>query len=187
LSRASLLASVSILFSTATLAAGAPNWTANYPACRHHDELLKTGPLNVGVRILTNNVPLAQQFERALDYWSSILDLAWHNEDSADCTIQVLDGKSDLFATADRCRCISARAQFPDQPGFEGWIAFNPGMKLNAEDLYRLSVHEIGHLLGLGHSSSPRSVMYFFDVDSPIELDTADLRALAAKHKLRNR
>ena len=185
--RARLKTAVFILFLTAAFVSGAPNWTADYPSCTHHDELLKTGPLNVGVRVLTNNAALARQFERALDFWSGILDLSWHKEDSAGCSIQLVDGKSDLFATADKCRCISARAQFPDQPGFEGWVAFNPGMKLTEEEFYRMSVHEIGHLLGLGHSPSARSVMYFFDMDSPIALDAVDLRALAARHKLRER
>ena len=149
--------------------------------------MLKAGAINLGVRVLTANPSLAREFERALDFWGHILDLAWHYEDSEDCTIAIVDGRSDLFATADKCHCISARAQSPDQPGFEGWIAFNPNVKLTSDELYRISVHEIGHVLGLGHSASVRSVMYFLDVDSPVDLDSADLRALAVRHKLRGR
>ena len=81
---------------------------------------------------------------------------------------------------------MSARSQFPDRPGFEGWIALNPRLKLTKQEMFLDSVHEIGHLLGLPHNSSELSVMYAFELDKAAALDAADLDALAARHKLRS-
>jgi len=78
-----------------------------------------------------------------------------------------------------------ARSQLPDRLNFQGWIAFNAAQTLGETDLYRISVHEIGHMLGLQHNSSVGSVMYFLDLDGPECLDPVDLGALAERHKLR--
>jgi hypothetical protein len=51
--------------------------------------------------------------------------------------------------------------------------------------MFRDSVHEIGHLFGLQHNPSVSSVMFFDDFGQSSSLDFADLRALAAMHKLR--
>ena len=56
---------------------------------------------------------------------------------------------------------MAARSQFPDRPAFQGWIAFNPGSKLTQDEMFVVSVHEIGHLLGLPHNPSGSSMMYF--------------------------
>jgi hypothetical protein len=134
------------------------------------------------VRISTSNPVLAQQFARALDFWTGVLDLDWHEVDSADCSMQVVDGTPELFT---RCGCISARSQFPDRPGFEGWIAFNPALKSNKQEMFLDSVHEIGHMLGLPHNPDELSVMFFFELEKSASLDAADLEALAAHHRLR--
>src|SRR5205823_4355240 len=80
---------------------------------------------------------------------------------------------------------VAARSQLPDRPYFDGWIAFNPGQALGEMELYRISLHEIGHVLGLQHSSNAMSVMYGFNLDDQEWLDLTDLAALAAHHKLR--
>lgn len=80
---------------------------------------------------------------------------------------------------------MAARSQFPDRMGFQGWIVFNPAVPLSATELYRISVHEIGHMLGLRHSSNTLSLMYGLDLDCSQSLDAQDLAALAAHHKLR--
>jgi Matrixin len=168
-----------------SVANGAPpaNWSANYPPCNRHSELLKQGHMDLGVRLATENPFLAEQFRRAMDAWSVILDLDWHEEATENCSIELVDGESELFQSAPRL--IAARSQFPDRLDFQGWIAFNPAQTLKDTALYWISLHEIGHMLGLQHSSNVKSVMYGFALDDPEWLDTDDLAALAEHHKLR--
>ena len=162
--------------------AGSPaNWSANYPPCNRHAELLSQGHMDLGVRLATANPVLARQFRLAMDTWASILDLEWHEDDTQNCSIQLVDGEQQLFQPA----AVAARSQLPDRPYFDGWIAFNPGQTLNATELYQISLHEIGHVLGLQHSSNARSVMYSFNLEGQEWLDLTDLSALAAHHKLR--
>ncbi|MEO8594904.1 MAG: matrixin family metalloprotease [Candidatus Solibacter sp.] len=156
------------------------DWTGNYLPCDRHDELLKDGAMNLGVRFATANPSLAAEFSRALDFWAGILEMEWHEEDGRGCAIQVVDGYAGLFRPAEM-----ARAQLPAAPRFQGWIAFNPGMKVPSIDLLMTAVHEVGHLLGLPHSANSSSVMYFLSLDGPAFLDSADLAALAVRHKLR--
>jgi hypothetical protein len=162
--------------------AGSPaNWSANYPPCNRHSELLSQGHMDLGVRVATANQVLARQFRRAMDTWASILDLDWHEDDTQNCSIQLVDGERELFQPA----AVAARSQLPDRLYFDGWIAFNPGQTLSEIELYRISLHEIGHMLGLQHSSNAMSVMYGFNLDDQDWLDLTDLAALATHHKLR--
>jgi hypothetical protein len=166
-----------------SVAAGdnAANWSSNYPPCNQHSALLQRGHLDLGVRLATANLSLAEQFRRALDSWASILDLDWHEDDTENCSIQLIDGKRELFQPA----AIAARSQLPDRLDFQGCIAFNPAQTLTNNELYRIAVHEIGHILGLRHSANITSVMYGLDVEGLEWLDLADLKALATHHKLR--
>jgi matrixin len=157
------------------------NWTANYPPCNRHSELLKPGHMDLGVRMATSNLLLVEQFRRALDAWARILDLAWHEDDTENCSMQLIDGEPELFGPG----FVVARSQMPDRLNFQGSIAFNPARTLKETDLYRISVHEIGHVLGLQHSSNAMSVMYGLDLEGPEWLDPTDLVALAQHHKLR--
>lgn len=159
------------------------NWSANYPPCNRHSELLKQGHMDLGVRVATANQSLAEQFRHAMDAWARILDLNWYEDDTQNCSIQVLDGARELFQP--KPQLVVARSQFPDRLDFQGWIAFNPAQTLDETDFYRISVHEIGHMLGLQHSSNARSVMYGLDLEGLEWLDPTDLAALAAHHKLR--
>ena len=54
-----------------------------------------------------------------------------------------------------------------------------------ANELFLMSVHELGHVFGLPHSNNASSVMYFLLLDGPTFLDDADLATLATRHKLR--
>jgi hypothetical protein len=139
--------------------------------------------MDLGVRLATENPFLAEQFRRAMDAWSLILDLDWHEDETENCSIELVDGESELFQSAPRL--MVARSQFPDRLDFQGWIAFNPAQTLNETALYWISLHEIGHMLGLQHSSNVNSVMYGFALDDPEWLDTDDLAVLAEHHKLR--
>jgi predicted Zn-dependent protease len=60
-----------------------------------------------------------------------------------------------------------------------------PAQTLSETELYRISVHEIGHVLGLQHSFNARSVMYGFNLEGPEWLDPTDLAELARHHALR--
>lgn len=162
-------------------AASPANWNADYPPCNRHSELLKQGHMNLGVRVATANHALAEQFRRALDAWARVLDLDWHEDDTQNCAMQLIDGGFELFQPA----AMAARSQLPDRLDFQGWIAFNPRQELSDVELYSISLHEIGHMLGLQHSSNAMSVMYGFNVDGQKWLDLTDLAALASHHKLR--
>jgi predicted Zn-dependent protease len=139
--------------------------------------------MNLGVRIATANPVLAEQFRAAMDFWAKILELEWHEEKTQNCSIEVVDGERPLFEPEPDN--MAARSQFPDRRDFEGWIAFNPAIPLSRMESYRISVHEIGHILGLRHSTNIKSLMYGFDLDDSQSLDPADLAFLADRHKLR--
>jgi hypothetical protein len=161
--------------------ASPPNWGGDYPPCNRHRDLLTREHVDLGVRISTANTALARQFARAMEFWTGIIDLEWHPVDSQDCSIQLVDGTSALFDAAD----VAARSQFPDRAAFQGWIAFNPHARLTERDMFVISVHEIGHLLGLPHNPSGSSVMFFLELDDSVSLEAADLSALADRHRLR--
>src|SRR5579863_3439579 len=91
------------------------NWSANYPPCNRHSELLKQGHMNLGVRVATANPVLAEQFRRALDSWARVLDLDWHEDDTQNCAIQLIDGGFELFQPT----AIAARSQLPDLLDFQ--------------------------------------------------------------------
>jgi hypothetical protein len=136
--------------------------------------------MNLGVRFLTSDPHLAAAFVRALNFWATVLEMEWHEEDGRDCSIQIIAGDKGLFRRAE-----AARAQFPDRPRFQGGVAFNPRVVLSEDELYIVAVHELGHLFGLSHNPSARSVMFFVRLDGPLLLDAVDLSMLAAHHKLR--
>jgi hypothetical protein len=155
-------------------------WTGPYPPCDDHAEVLKREPMNLGVRFYNSNPELNAEFARAMSFWASILEMNWHEEDSRACAIEAIDGDPGLFRPGE-----VARAQFPGLPAYQGWIAFNPRVSLRADELFVTAVHELGHVLGLQHSSNASSVMYFLALDGPVFLDSDDLAALAARHRLR--
>lgn len=173
-----------LLFISGLLAAEpAANWSADYPRCKQRSELLRHGPLNLGVRFNTSNLVLAKQFRRAMDFWASVLDLEWHEESTENCSMELVDGERDLFEP--NPHNMVARSQFPDRRDFQGWIVFNPEVALTPAESYRISVHEIGHIFGLRHSHNTGSLMYDLDLECSQELDAADLASLRARHKLR--
>jgi hypothetical protein len=156
------------------------DWTGNYAPCERHHDVLKRDRIDLGVRFSTSNPQLAAEFARALDFWAGVLDMTWHKENNEHCAIQIVDGHSSLFQPAQ-----VARAQFPDAPSFQGWIAFNHDASLSATDLFLTAVHELGHMLGLHHSASASSVMYFLHTGPDVFLDSADIASVAKRHKLR--
>ena len=156
------------------------SWGGDYAPCDGHSELLKTERMTLRVRFSTSDPRLTSAFVRALNFWSTVLDMEWRTEAGRDCSIHVFTGEAGLFRAAE-----TARAQFPGQSSFQGWIAFNPNVALSENEQYRASLHELGHIFGLPHNPSARSIMFFLSVDGPAWLDAADIEALGARHKLR--
>ncbi len=175
-----LLALIAVSLSAAL--ATPANWTGKYAPCGRHNQLLSHGHVDLGVRAASANPVLDRAFFRAMDFWAGVLDMTWHESGSGDCAVELVDGAKSLFDVPG----VAARSQYPDRADFEGWVAFNPASKLTAQQMFVISVHEIGHLLGLPHNPSGSSVMYFFTLDESVWLDSADLTALAARHKLRS-
>jgi hypothetical protein len=156
------------------------NWAGDFPPCNQRFELLKREPMNLGVKIATTNPVLAHEFRQALDFWAQIVDMNWHEDESSSCAMQLVDGTPAILKTS-----IVARSQFTEWDNFQGLIAFNPKAPLTSTELYLTAVHEIGHMLGLKHNPSIRSVMYYLDLQGSEVLDQTDLTILAARHKLR--
>lgn len=175
------LALLGLLGSSILLAGPEPsNWVGNFEPCSRHSELLKHEHMNLGVRISTSNPELARQFKRAMNFWAKVLDMTWYEEDSASCSVQLVDGQMSLFRNG-----TVARSQFTEWDNFQGWIAFDPTAPLTKTEMFLTAVHEMGHLFGLKHNPSARSVMYFLDLEGPEVLETDDLISLARHHKLR--
>jgi len=83
-------------------------WSGNYSPCDRHREVLKHEHMSLGVRFAASNPWLVNAFVYAMDFWATVLDMDWYEEDSRACSIQIVDGNQDLFGPAE-----VARAQFP--------------------------------------------------------------------------
>ncbi len=158
------------------------NWIGHFIPCSRSSELSKRDHMDLGVWFNISNPVLAAEFREAMNFWAEVLDMTWHEENTMQCSIQVLDGSPALF----KDNITAARSQFADIAKFNGWIAFNPKCRLNNIEMYLTAIHEIGHMLGLQHSTNPKSVMYFLDPGEPPLLDGTDLASLAIRHRLRN-
>jgi hypothetical protein len=181
-----ILASVFLCFSiTLSTAKASLNWTGAYTPRAHHGDLLNREQIDLGVRVSTSNAALEREFKRAMDFWSPVLDISWYEVSSEDCSIQLVDGTPEVFAFNGGCACATARSQFPGEPGFQGWVAVNPMLASTPGEMFRDSVHEIGHLFGLHHNPDISSVMFFSDFGQDASLEITDLKALAAMHRLR--
>jgi hypothetical protein len=160
-------------------AAQTVNWTGNFAPCSRHSELFKYGPMSLGVKFSTSNRAIEREFKKAMDFWSGVIEMEWHEDDSSACSINVVDGTPDILTNS-----VIARSQFPEWENFEGWIAFDPHAPLSKFEMYVTAVHEIGHMLGLKHNPSASSIMYFLDLEGPEVLDNRDLVSLAEHHQL---
>jgi hypothetical protein len=137
--------------------------------------------MNLGVKLDVTDPVLHEQFSRAMDFWAGLLDMEWHRDQTAECAMQVTYGAPETFATDD-----IAQADDPDSNTFRGEIAFNPTSDLTPLEAYLVSIHEIGHLLGLDHNPSPTSVMHAVYLEGPEKLEAADIAALSARHRMRH-
>jgi len=142
------------------------------PACDNNRALSKPGRLDIGVHFSTAE---AKQYKSALDFWTTVLDMTWHVDDTRSCAIEVIDRPMAMFEPM-----VIANALTPD-----GVIEVNNRADLSVWESYATAVHEIGHLFGLGHNHRARSVMFYLDVAEDAILDRHDLKVLKKFHKLR--
>ena len=140
--------------------------------------------MSLGIRYDISDQIVIRQFHRAFDFWAKLLDADFHDEQSMSCAIAVVDATDTVLLHSGT---IVARAQLPDRMHFQGWIAVDPRASsyLADDEATATWIHEIGHLLGLKHNSSPRSIMFGLDVDGSSKLDSQDLRTIASEHALR--
>jgi hypothetical protein len=156
------------------------NWTGDFAPCNNHAELLKRDAMDLGIRFSTSNPAVVRAFKQAMNFWTGIVAMSWHEEPTSSCSLEVVDGTRAILQNA-----MVARAQFTEWSNFQGWIAVDPHAPLTKTEMYLTAVHEVGHMLGLRHSSNANSVMYYIDLEGPEVLDSEDLNALAAHHRLR--
>lgn len=183
MSRAFILFSLLLASLPAFAGPSVSNWSGPYRACLNRSDLMKSGHMDLGVRIDTSNPEIAAAFWKALTFWSGVLDMDFYAEPSSACALALVDGTPEVLRTVHNV----ARAQFSDLANFQGLIAFDPHASeyMNGEEMYATAVHELGHLFGLRHNPRASSIMYYLDCDGTSSLDVSDLQALAAHHALR--
>jgi hypothetical protein len=92
------------------------NWTGSYQPCLNTAELKKTRHMIIGVRYDVADPVVARQFDRAFDFWSTLLDAEFFDEHSTSCAVAIVDAtKAVLNKTG-----VVARAQLPDRSDFHG-------------------------------------------------------------------
>ena len=150
--------------------------------CANYAEIRNVGHMNIGVNFDIPDPLIRQQFRHAMDFWASVLDMEWHSDETPRCAIRVSYGTPDVFDSDD-----IAQADDPDLDTFRGDVAFNAAYAMTPVDAYSVCIHEIGHLLGLDHNPNPISVMHAVGVKGGEKLELADLSALSARHRMRQR
>ncbi len=114
--------------------------------------------------------------QRAFSEWSGVADLSFDfrgvdrsrdRDDMVDGVVVVGWGNLTATGVTQIFWSSSRRTELGYDPIEDGWVLFDlrygwdrgdPG--LTESSLFGVAVHEIGHLIGLGHSNVPRSVMY---------------------------
>jgi hypothetical protein len=159
----------------AAVALGAP--------CEHVGELLKRDHMNLGVRFESRNPQVVREFKHAMNFWSKILDMEWHEDLNSTCAINLIDGTPDFINGTSAV--LMHRKSIARGVQSSGTVAIDSIYELTAQEWYAISVHELGHLFGLHHNGNMNSVMFYMSVPGDQALDMADIAALSARHRMR--
>jgi hypothetical protein len=157
------------------------NWTTADEPCGKYDDMRRPVLGEIGVKIDANE-PWADAFRNALSFWNTVLVANFHEETNLSvCAIRIINGGANILNSG-----IVARSQLTGRDNFRGKIAVSPeaATAMSSDELYGAAVHELGHMLGLKHNASSRSVMYFLNVNGTEVLDSKDISDLSAHHKL---
>jgi Zn-dependent protease with chaperone function len=157
------------------------NWTSADEPCAKYDDMRRPVLGHIGVKIDANE-PWADGFRKALRFWNTVLVANFHEETNLGaCAIRIINGSPDILNNG-----IVARSQLTGRDNFRGKIAVSPGAAtaMSSDEIYGAAVHELGHMLGLKHNASGRSVMYFLDVNGTEVLDSKDILDLSSHHTL---
>jgi hypothetical protein len=122
-------------------------------------------------------------FGRRSVFWNAVLVANFHEETNlSTCAIRVIKGGPDILNSG-----MAARSLFTGRGKFRGKIAVSPGAAtaMSRDEMYGAAIHELGHMLGLKHNASIRSVMYFLNVNGTEVLDGKNMSDLSSHHKLR--
>jgi hypothetical protein len=158
------------------------NWTSADEPCAKYDDMRRPVLGDIGVKIDANE-PWADAFRKALGFWNTVLVANFHEESNLSaCAIRIINGGPDILNNG-----IIARSQLSARDNFRGKIAVSPeaAKAMSCAEIYGAAVHELGHILGLEHNASSRSIMYFLNVNGTEILDSKDISDLSSRHKLR--
>jgi hypothetical protein len=158
------------------------NWTSADEPCAKYDDLRRLVLGDIGVKIDASE-PWADGFRRALSFWNTVLAANFREEPNLSaCVIRIINGGTDILGDG-----MVARSQLTEWDNFRGKIAVSPRAEkvMSGDEMYGIAVHEFGHVLGLQHNASSRSIMYFLNVNGTEVLDDKDILDLSSHHKLR--
>jgi hypothetical protein len=157
------------------------NWTSLDAPCSKFDDLRKPLIGNIGVKIDAAE-PWADGFRSALRFWNQVLAASFYEETNLNgCSIRIIDGGPGVVS-----RTVAARSQIIELANFGGKIAVSrtAAKDMTNAEIYASAVHELGHMLGLKHNASSRSVMYFFNLKGTEALDGEDTLELSKRQVL---
>ena len=156
------------------------NWTTADEPCAKYDDMRRPVLGDIGVKIDANQA-WADGFRKALSFWNAVLVANFHEETNLSaCVIRIINGSPDILNNG-----MVARSQLTGRDNFRGKIAVSRGAAtaMSSDEIYGAAVHELGHMLGLKHSASSRSVMYFLNVDGTEVLDSMDILDLSYRRQ----
>lgn len=137
----------------------------------------------------TQHLPQSSQlltFQRVFAYWSDVVPLTFNRVESGapDIDIKFVPSKHGDGLSFDGPGNVVAHSFFPGSGPHEGCAHFDDTERWSLDedgvDLLHMATHQLGHVLGLGHSTTPNAVMQPFDkgFDANFELHTDDIEAI---------